>query len=598
MPITLTIYSTGTTAIFDSAGELAAPEGLWFQTCNKGGLYLAAGCYVPRTHANNWWEVDGAKRAVIRYGLTTIYEGWIVGLNHMIDEDAEGVQIEMIGAWGNKLMRVLWGKVWADDRVDEQQWQYQTSSSGADKCTVQRDSRIKFLPKSETWASSDYAAVRYNMYDTIARVIYYFELEPFANAKLALFRSPDGSTWTQMTAISGETYNAGSEATTVRTTSTSGTPLLIDVEPAAGTKQLELRLINNSGTPTTVSDGSEYASITSLMVYSEDEGATGIRLYSVCQDAITDLSSIINSDATHLTEMGTVKVVEPFMVWPVAYISDVLYNICQFGDGNNDPWTVGVLASDIAVTPDGKPVLYCAAIPDVTDGDYEYILDLSDDRVVPGVELKRDFVMELFNTIFVTYRDLVGWTQMITPSMEATLADATSVAAWGRIDYRLDLGYSTYADALAQGVRFLNQHKDPKWRINGSLRVTGSLDDGSGQCIPAAMVNAYQKRIKIIGYDTFLVTMTEYDADSDTVSISLGAVEDVTSLESSAPITWDDAPSGGGSGSGRSGGSQPWWKILDEIGARGRRRMKEAGTWDEYKREGLKRFKEKRRNRG
>ena len=75
---------------------------------------------------------------------------------------------------------------------------------------------------------------------------------------------------------------------------------------------------------------------------------------------------------------------------------------------------------------------------------------------------------------------------------------------------------------------------------------------------------------------------------------------DVTFADTIFDVQWDDSIRGGASATGGGGtpGRQPWWKILDEIGPRGRQKLKDAGKWEEYKREGMKRYQELRKRRG
>lgn len=567
----LLIYSAGTTPIFDSGAELG-PDNIsdvWYATINKGGLYAGAGCWVPRV-PSRWWEIRGQMRAVIKYGSYTVYEGRIVALDHVYRGDVLGIEIKMTGFWGDTLARRTIKKVWCDNRYTEPPWILSATASAYDYCFVDRNERFRFIPKAETWGLNDVSILQYRgmVNDTIARVVYDYDFSEGSGGgalafELSLWRSADGSTWTQMTAASGETYNTGT--TTVINANGSGS---IDVEPAAGTKYLELRYYSRAAAQTPTSDGTYYANVTGLMVYSEDEGANQIGLISICEDIISDNADILNADTSHLETMTTPQALEPFMTGydgNSEFIADVIYSAAQYGDGNNQPWTVGLLASTQAATPDGLPVLYAAPIPDTTAGNFDYCLSLDDDRVVGDVVLSQDYFDNLVTAVTVQYTNELGWFAEITPDDESTLMDTSE---YERVDYVLVLGNASYADALAQGVRYLNQHKTPQWRCSSALTIAGSLDDTYGQPIPAARVNALQKIIKIDNYGEFLITGTEYNADTDEVSIYLGVVQSVTVMDRVWAMTWDDSVGGGGGLDGGASMGGQHKRISDRTGLR------------------------------
>lgn len=596
----LKIYSSGTTQIYDAAGELLNAMGLYFQTCYPGGLYLAAGMFIPRD-PTDWWEVKGTLRCEILNGLEVVFEGYCGSLTDRMNESEFGVDVEFVGGWAWHLMNYPIRKRWADNRVEEIVWQYQTGASAADKCSLQRDQRLYFLPKAEAWGNGEFATVGYNMaFDKIARVTYDMELEPGAQTwSISLYRSADGISYTQMTGASGETYNAGT--TTVQTASTAGTPVSIDVEPASGTKYLAFTYAAGAGqTPT--SDGTYFAKITNLVVFSEDEGITpGINLASVAADIVSTMSTanLLNSDTSQIATASTVRKVEPFMTSGDGYevAASILAGLQGWGDGDNNSWAVQLLASRKATTPNGRPVLSVQQYPDV-DAGYDYFLSPENPRIVGGLSITEDFRDYLRNYAIVCYRDENGFLQFVTPADDASLTDATSVAAYGTRYAPLVVGTSTQQNAIDYGARFIAAYKDPLNLVD-DITILGYLEDANGQPIPACRVQA-GKRLKIDGYDTLIIMATEYDHEAQTVRITVGQQEDPVFIESVFAPTWNDPIPGGDaamSGGGR-GGSQPWWKILDEIGPRGRQKLKAAGKWEEYKKAGMQRYRELRKRRG
>ena len=439
-------------------------------------------------------------------------------------------------------------KRWADDRVDEQTWEYLTSANGADKCTIQRDQRLYFLPKAETWANNNIAQVRYEMpTGNIERITFDYEVV-----------IAGGETWTFSLY---DVDNASTEWSVVATSA--GSVDLDSTNDYAATTKFAFRLQNTSGgNQTPASDGSTNFKITNLMVYGEDETGAGIDLDSIATDIITDFSDVLNSDTSYLDASSNSRTVEPFITEGdnCEALGDILMRMAGFGNSNDERYAVGLLHSEKAATPNGLPVLYTQEYPDI-DAGYDYFISLEDANVMGPVSLTRDYA-SIINTVTVTYRDERGWQQIVTSSDDAGLVDSTSVTAYGTRPAHLNVGNSIATRAADYGTRYVQRYKDPQWIINGSIGVMGAIEGASGEQVPASRVEA-GKRLKIDNYDTFIISRTRYDADSETVEISVGNPDLMVFTETVFDPVWNDPIPGDGDSGGASGVELP-----DRLGMR------------------------------
>ena len=265
--LSLEIYSgLATTRITDLDKDLAHFDDLYFETFFPGGIFGSAGFSVARDLLRMWLFRQG-QRLVIRNGLAVVYEGGIT--NPGIGNARRS--IEAAGYWGVPLLssRGL-KKAWADVRITEDIWTYRTvadGSTGAEKCFSDLNGRLRFTPKAEAWATGEFASRRYDagFGNTVKRLVYDYDLQEAGQAwEISFWRFTLPATWTQMTDVSGETYNTGT--TTVIAASGTGS---IDVELAgAGNRFVEIRFYAR-GNQTPPSDGTIYGEISGVEVYSE-----------------------------------------------------------------------------------------------------------------------------------------------------------------------------------------------------------------------------------------------------------------------------------------------------------------------------------------
>jgi len=577
--LTIEVYS-GTTKIIDPTGILPYASGLNFASGFPGGLYLDCSFYIPRQLAN-YWDVSGAQRVVIRNGQQVVYEGKIDNLAGNADEGgAEGTEVQCTGYWGALAMRYAIRKRWADKRITEDIWKYLTASGVGDKCTIDRNNRIRFTPKAVAWATNNVAAVRYTMPTgrTVKRITYdYAFLEGGQTWEISVYRSTDGSSFTQMTDASGETYASGT--TTVITADATGS---IDVTLATPSRYVDLRFYCRSAN-TPAADGTIYGQFSAITVYDElgaiDAEEVGYDLISEC----TELSTSVVGVAGLAGE--TLPSIDMLVFDDFTSIADIAMAVAAYGNTSDESLYFQILSSEEGETNDGKPLLAAGVYPDLSSADY--VARLSGSNVI-SANINRDYTA-IKNWIVVNYTDEKGERQVITPDDGGytALTDATSTAAYGRRVESIMSGDlfteafvnslpiiigphglpytprpSTAALALYYGKRYLAKWKDPLWV--GSITVVGYIHGVNGNEIPACEIVAgkvldiadyVQGEIladDVTDYPRVIITATSYDADSETCVISFGPLDDLKMIMAETPTFLSyDTPATGDSVGGK-----------------------------------------------
>lgn len=515
MSLTLQVYASGITEIVQAINEISGAGGLRFATGYPGGLYLDGSLTIQR-QVLSWSPIKLNQRVVIRDGLAVVYEGWIDGIEHASEEDGEGIVLNLVGAWGRFMMRRHWNKPWADQEITEAKWPVATGHH-EDKFTLDRYNRLMAIPKDGvSFAIDDYAAWQYTAPagETIKRVVFNYALAEGAQAwQLVLYDVTNSfADWTVSSSGTG---------TQDETLSTPANSILF--------------MVQSKGSQTGIGDGSIYGRFSGITVYTE----TGsINLTEIAKDIRAEMAEL-NSDDGNIGS-NTLDLT-PFTTAGFETMADILTRACDYGDSSNNRWAAQLWASDQAATPNGEPVLAVSQYPALTD--YDYTVRLSDDNLVAPVQLTYN-TQQLANWIIVQYSDSEGSQKVISPDDEASLTDATSVAAYGQREKILVLGQATATEATNAGKRYLAAYKEPLWEMTNPITVKGWIRAklGGGRT-PAAQIRA-GKRVKIEDYPLdlsgsgliFLISHTEYDDDSGTCSIQAGPPPDLIYATSAAPV--------------------------------------------------------------
>ena len=530
--LTIEVYSSGTTQVVDIWGDLARAEGLQFNTGYPGGLYLDANFFVPRDITVPW-NLRGGQRVVFRNGLVVVYEGYIASFDYIDDGSIQGIRVNCEGAYSRLLMQRRWNKLWSDTRTDEKTWQFDTATSKAEIWESDRNERIIISAKAATFASAstDDAYIVYSAPKsrTIGRMTYDYTFNEYAGR--------DFKIWLEEYVDPAWAYVAGTEVATTGTGS-------IDVTMSASVTKLRL-CMGSFSAQTVAADERNLGAFTNLCVYST---TATIDLPQVAKDIRAEISEI-NSTEVYIGSLASARSLcgatdEPasFGHFDFETMADILAKGAAFGDGNNDRYSVGLRRSDLAPSPDGKPVMYLEKYPVLTSWDVSVRLD--DFNLTSSVEIKEKY-NEIYNYVTVKYSDDNGFTRYLTPGDDANLTDATSTAAYGRREYLLDVGYSSPTQAAKAGYRFLAAYKNPQFELSGPITVMGRIRTLSGEFIPASQVTA-GTRLKIENFlhdvtgtgqgVTFLVSSTHYDDASETLTLTAGPPPDLIFPQMVKPV--------------------------------------------------------------
>lgn len=508
---TVEVYSRfSTTPVIDPSGDLTRCTIVSFDSFYPGGLWGSAEIVVPRDPTRGWLFKQG-QRLVIRNGLAVCFEGEIVNPGYFSGPGREGRTITAIGFWGALLGRRGLRKPWCDMRVDDAVWARRRDDSGDDKCDITRHiSGIEFIPKGVAWADTQYANLRYTAPtgQTVKRVTFAYDFGEGGQAwELAL-------------------RNVGTSTDVVSITATAtGTT---DHTLATPSQSVELRFYARAAqTPT--EDGTYYARVTSIKVYTETSSINPTEIATDWVGAISQLNSGTAQIASNTLTL------EPWITNGYEWAADNLARLAAMGDASFNAWAAYVLESEAAASPDGKPVLALQQQPALSD--YDYAVRLDDPNVSGDLELRKT---DVYNWIVVTYTDELGVTRYTTPDDNANLTDATSASettGYGRREYVLSGTFTSAAAALGAGRRFLAQHKDEHLYVSGALAVVGYIRAKNGQPVPASLIRA-GKRVKVENFlsdevgtsgagVTAIISSARYTDADETASLSFGVPDDL-----------------------------------------------------------------------
>jgi hypothetical protein len=491
--LSVEVYSSGTTLLNDpdrSARQFVIDG---FQKHYPGGMYGSGNLRALRKLGRSWL-VKANQRVVLRHGHDIAYEGWVGDLTYQA-RGVHSVQVPLVGATENFFMNRTLTRHFADSRVTEDAWRWDAAAPGADKCTPDRTSRLKHVPKNVQWISTDYSQYIYTepTAQTVRRIKGSYNLQEGAQQwQIDIMRSTDLVTWTLEYTISDGTTPTGTFDRTMGT----------------ATRYIAFRFTNDSGgNQTPAADGSILGEIYNIMVYATIGSLTAdITMETVARFFAAAYSGaspyILNSDTQYIASPVTPLTVEPFIITRQTPAGDLINDIVSDGDGALNRWIWQLLNSEKAATPNGLPPLQLAGYPDTTTGTYEYTIDYDDANLMTRPDLVRS-VSTVYNWIAVNYIDADGILQSITPDDDASLKNQASIDGDNGVGRRdipggLDVGERSAAAALSFGQRFLATYGTKTWRVAQPLEVYGYLKRADGIQVPACMVEPGE-RIRITG---------------------------------------------------------------------------------------------------
>ncbi len=478
-----------------------------FETQYPCGLYGSMSFLVARDILSAW-GIRGANRISIYNGIIPVYEGRITNLKNAVAGQGANSLVQCAGMWGDLLNREWLDGMWCDTRMDAANWKPQLWLNASGKVIWwQQDARLRMTPKAEAFTNGQYSSMRYDTPPgmTIKRITYDYDLQEGAQAWGLQVWNGDGG---------------GVEAGTDITASGTGSK---DITLATATSWLEL-IVYSAANQTPTSDGSIYGEFSNMCIYYE---TGGINLTEICKDVIGFLPTVLNSDISRLAS-NTLTLV-PFSVQGTA--AKVLSEAASYGGPTSKRWAVGVKHSDLAIVPDGKPVLYAEQFPDLTD--YDYVVSMAE----ANIQLAQNFDT-IVNWVVVEYKNPNGDTLKLTPDTDATLKDDASILQYGK---RLPPGGSIKTEAnatlaLALGQMYLAANKDPSWTASGPIHIKGYVRHKQQFRVPASQVEAGKRlRIENALADlsgsglTFLISKTSYNDAAETCDVTIGRPDDLIS---------------------------------------------------------------------
>ena len=507
----LELYSRGTNTRVEDFGLLATATGINFGTCSPGGLYTTCSFYIPMRSVLDAWPFIGGQRLVVRNGLTLVWEGYITNPGRVVNELDQGALIECIGAWGDILQRQFINKRWADARTSADPWGFYNSTQ--DKFTTAQDGRLMMMPKqgiAYTNADAVYFYYKSPTGQTVKRITGTYDLQEAAqNWTLGIYNeTAAGNDWT---------------------VSASGTAALD--ETLATPSQNILIFLSSGASQTGAGDKTIYGSISSLVVYSELSAIDAQQIAIDVVGLITDLNS-------STAKIGAcTRTLVPFITAGSETGAAILIRAFGFGGTSDERWTVALISGEGNVaSPNGKPVLYAAAYPSLTDGGYDYAIGLGDENLVAPFSLVEDYE-SVVNDVIIRYRDLNGAMKELTGADDAGLTNAASIAKYGKRQAVFPIGDSQLSMASDRGTVKNAWLRNPVWVLTAPIQCKGFIRGANGQKIPTSEVQA-GKRIMVSDFPSeptgtytsgtrlvMIVTNTNYvDQGGGIVSITAGPV--------------------------------------------------------------------------
>ena len=491
--------------------SIANRQGLRFTREYPGGIAVSQCSFFVARNVKEPWDINLHNRLSVFNGLHLVWEGEITAFTPEVSQGVEGDRITAKGYWDTMLGGRRWRKWFSDTRLTQDVWTWRETASGADKCFLDREARLRFTPKAEVWANNDAATVVYTppTGTTIGRIEYDYDLQEAAqNWQLLVYDETNTTTLASYT-----TTGSGSAGHTLGTASSS----------------VIIQFINNSGgnqTPT--SDGTYYGEVSNVKVFASWETGHGGTLgtFDIAELGEEVVEYLSNTAANYFSgdktaiETSLTYSLEPF-VSENDTLARILERAWEFGDSSNGRVAAGVTLSSGA--SDRHPKLLVESVPALTD--YDYQIDFDSPQLAGRLTLEYS-TDDLANYVTVEYVDEQGFRQTVTPEDDASLTDTASVSSWGQRDYVLRLGQVTQAQAIHMGETYLTRHKDPEWTM-APVRVRGYIEKKAGIRLPAAEIEP-GKRIKVSSFlddgsgtwHTYLITRVQYDEDSQIATLS------------------------------------------------------------------------------
>lgn len=520
--LTLAAYERSSmTKVYSADYDYRRASGISFETYYPGGLFGTATARISQD-VLFYWQTRGAHRIVLYNDAAPCYEGYVSQNEREYAAEGQNLILSTVGAWGDIANKYNVSAQWSWRDTSKNSWAPQYSEYAEQFNYQVIDGKIHISPvKSEEFIDGQYMATRYDAGSAnIRRVKLTTQFYEDSGAwEIGLWRSTNASSWTQITAASGDTYTAGT--TTVKTTAdAAGTYTDVDVTLGTASRYLEFRFYSK-GVNEPIADEHIHGMMWDVSVMTDSGGATARKVIN------RFISDTANATTDFVSSAPTVAL-ENFGTKPREheYWADVVTRAVSFGNNDGNQYAVYYRESEFIGSPDGKPIVVCEAQPST---EYKYVVRVDDKNIVPSLTFS-EYYGDTLTWVHVLYTD--------ADTGQTAVSSVNTASSYGTRANIVKIGTSTAADALAFANRYIARYGGkPQWVVNSPITVCGFIYGAGGEKIPASLIRA-GNRVLIADFDSdptqadivtsglsLLVTRTQYNDDDETCTLSFGETD-------------------------------------------------------------------------
>lgn len=491
----------GSSVVVDPERLLDRPEQLKFSTQVPGGMDQCS-FTIRRRDVLRYWPVQRNQIVIVYDGLRVVYRGLITD----IQTDAVGNSLEIV-CQGEAIYlqtRKL-RKTWVDDAVISR------LVEPADNADVTSSHRF-VIRKDKNFLSVIFDADDTSQPHTTSETYYADYYHPTQHAIYNVTgdgkaRSGEGWNLRFFNPTGGVNEESWNTSSTPKITNTFGST------PFGGTSttQFQIRVSPRINDDYSSDDYVEMSNLKCLTKY-ESGHATATPTYTsrqIIEDGLILMSLLGAELSSDLSEVASITtVLDPFGFERFVSGVEFLESILQISDAS---FNIYYYAVGYKVDSSNKPLL---EVFTRDTSDYEYVITADEASRYEIYQTDED----LANYVLVEYEDKNLRSLVATPTTDATLTDATSVAAYGRRDAVLNIGRGTSTTAVQLGRAYLASYKDLQWQ--GSIELQGGIRTKAGVRVPGSWVQAGERAyLPDLGI-TIYIGSTEYREDDDTLTLT------------------------------------------------------------------------------
>lgn len=483
----ISVYNgTGSTKtlVNDPENTIRYATGLRYSSLWPKG-FASASFTVPRPVAKDW-VVKEAQQVIIRDGQFIVFQGRLELKGEQFNSEAETVEIKCSG-WYAVLAQRRIRRRWADRQANRFRPLVPNGTGSGNFGFAAGDDQMTWTMAAGAdrfMALNDYHFVEYVMpiNEGVTRLALDYDIKNDGEGLELGWYNVDTSTFTSIANVTANT--AGSYG----------------VSPGTPPRQIQLRARTKGGDYDTL----DTVTVTNILVRGLNTAA--ITAEDVIEDVLAEVGTEISVDYDQVADPGLT--LDPFVTENDSYetADSIIQRANGFSDSTQRVW--GLCVWDELGTSDLK----ARAVNEFRDiSDYDYILSIADCKTYK-VELAMD---EVFNYIYVRYSQN-SFVQYRTPTQNANLTDAVSIAAYGKRDFELDVGESTTALADSWGERLLEYSKEPLSQAH--FETSAIRTKAGGEAEPGRVRAGEVVKLLDTGVSYFL-RQVDYDDETGMVTL-------------------------------------------------------------------------------